>query len=120
MATWADVSRVLRAVPLAVQTPGRREWKVKKKLAIWERPLRKADLDALGDAAPTGPVLGVYVPLEVKEALLRGRRGPYFTTPHFDGYPYVLVVLRRITPGALKKLLPQACAARATKVARPG
>lgn len=86
-----------------------RQWKVKKKLAVWERPQRKSDLEALGDSAPQGDVLGVYVPLEIKEALLKAKRSPYFTTPHFDGYPYILVQLKKIRVPALRKLVASAC-----------
>lgn len=29
---------------------------------MWGLPLRRVDLEALGDAAPDGPILGVRVP----------------------------------------------------------
>lgn len=115
MASWTDVSRIMASQPDAVRTSGRREWRVKKKLAVWERPLRKADFEALGDAAPEGPVLGVYVPLEVKEALLATKPQYCFTTPHFDGWPAILVKLSRIRGPALRRLLASACQARAAK-----
>jgi hypothetical protein len=44
---------------------------VRDKLFAWERPLRPADIRALGDAAPQGPILGARVEhLGAKEALL--------------------------------------------------
>ena len=59
---------------------------VNKKFFVWERPLRKSDLAALGDAAPKGAILGVRTAdLEMKEALLRSDPLAVFTTPHFDG-----------------------------------
>ena len=63
MATWGDVSRFALALPEAVESDmrGQRAWKVKDKLFVWERPLRKSDLAALGDAAPDGPILGARV-----------------------------------------------------------
>jgi hypothetical protein len=91
-----------------------RQWKVKDKLFVWERPLRKADLKALGDAAPDGPILGARVEhLGAKEAILADDPSVYFTTPHFDGYPAVLVQLDAIGDGDLRELIVEAWLARA-------
>jgi hypothetical protein len=89
---------------------------VRAKSFAWERPLRRGDLRALGDAAPDGPILAARVPdLGAKEALLaEGDRG-YFTTPHFDGYPAVLVRLGEIPMPDLEELLVEAWLARAPK-----
>jgi hypothetical protein len=82
----------------------------------WERPLRPADIRALGDAAPTGNVLGARVEhLGAKEALLADDPGVFFTTPHFDGYPAVLVRLDRIALEDLEELIVEAWLARAPK-----
>jgi len=74
MATWDDVHRLALALPQTVagsSRDGRRSWSVKDKTFAWERPLRRGDLEALGDAAPEGPVLAARVPdLGAKEALL--------------------------------------------------
>ena len=60
----------------------------------WERPLRRADLEYLGDAAPDGPILGARVEHEIaKRALIESDPDVYFTTPHFDGYPAILARL---------------------------
>jgi hypothetical protein len=48
------------------------------------------------------------IDLEDKEALLRGEPDVFFTTPHYDGYAYVLVRLDRIGPGQLAELLEDA------------
>ena len=48
------------------------------------------------------------VDLEDKEALLRGDPGVYFTTPHYDGYAYVLVRLAAADPGELAELIEDA------------
>ncbi|MDQ6943909.1 MAG: MmcQ/YjbR family DNA-binding protein, partial [Candidatus Eremiobacteraeota bacterium] len=70
---------------------GTAAWAVSNKLFVWERPLKKSDLAALGEGAPTGAILGVRTAdLEMKEALLRSDPGALFTTPHFDGYAAVL------------------------------
>jgi hypothetical protein len=105
MATWADVRSIIRALPETAEK-ARHDWRVREKLLAWERPLRRADLDALGDAAPTGSILGVWVPdLDTKEALLAARPRIYFTTPHFDGYTTVLVRLAAIREAELRELL---------------
>ena len=83
---------------------------------MWERPLRRADLQALADAAPTGPILGARVEhLVAKEALLANAPDIYFTTPHFDGYPAVLVRLERIPVNELRELIIEAWLTRAPK-----
>jgi hypothetical protein len=115
MATFEDVRRIALGLP-ETQERATHEWRVKDKLFVWERPLRKADLEALGDAAPTGPILGARTPdLGAKEALLADDPGVYFTTPHFNGYPAVLVRLDRISAGELEELVVEAWLCRAPK-----
>lgn len=73
-------------------------WRVKDRLFVWERPLRRADLQALGEAAPSGLILGVRVPdLGAKEALLAGSARRLSHDAAFDGYPAVLVRLDDIS-----------------------
>ena len=43
-----------------------------------------------------------------REALLQGQPDVFFTTPHYDGYPYVLVRLEAIDPVELGELLDEA------------
>jgi hypothetical protein len=120
MATWDDVRRLALALPQTVEGSSRDGllgWRVKDKTFAWERPLRRGDLEALGDAAPQGPVLAARVPdLGAKEALLADDGGGvYFTTPHFNGYPAILVRLDRIAVGELEELLVEAWLARAPR-----
>ena len=118
MATWEDVRRLALGMPetsegLAYGLPA---WRVHKKLFVWERPLRKSDLAALGDAAPSGAILGAWVEhLGAKEALLASQPELFFTTPHFDGYAIVLVQLGRIEVGDLEEVVVEAWLARAPK-----
>jgi len=92
------------------------DFRVQKKLVAWERPLRSADLAALGAGAPKGDILGVWVPsLDAKEALLATRPDVYFTTPHFDGYPIVLVRLAKIRKRELGDIISDAWRSRAPK-----
>lgn len=119
MASWTDVRRLALALPESVErtsSAGNRQWAVRDKLFAWERPLRRRDLDELGDAAPTGPVLGVRVAdVGVKEALVTAEPLVYFTTSHFDGYPAVLVRLDRIGRRELREVLTEAWLLRAPK-----
>jgi hypothetical protein len=89
---------------------------VKDKLFVWERPLRRSDLAALGDAAPEGPILGARVEhLVAKDAMLADDPEVFFTTPHFDGYPAVLVRLDRIGLDDLDEVVVEAWLARAPR-----
>jgi hypothetical protein len=119
MATWDDVRRLALALPQTVEESSREGlfgWGVKGKTFAWERPLRRADLQALGDAAPQGPILAARVPdLGAKEALLADDDDAYFTTPHFDGYPAILVRLDRMPLPDLEELLVEAWLTRAPK-----
>jgi hypothetical protein len=119
MATWEDVRRLALALPETAEEPsrdGRLAWSVRSKTFAWERPLRPADLEVLGDAAPQGPVLAARVPdLGAKEALLADDGDLYFTTPHFDGFPAILVRLDRMPVPELEELLVEAWLARAPK-----
>ena len=83
-----------------------------KKLIAWERPLRKSDREALaarGIEPPEGDILGARVADEgVKFALIADEPDVYFTTPHFDGYPAVLVKLAEIDEVGLRELIVEA------------
>jgi hypothetical protein len=118
MATWDDVRRIALALPETSERTSRelRQWRVKDKLFTWERPLRRADREALGEGAPEGPILGVRVEhLVAKEALLASDPGVFFTTPHFDGYAAVLVRLDRIDLGELEDVIVEGWLTRAPK-----
>ena len=118
MATWDDVRRIALGLPETSErlSRGLRQWSVRDRSFVWERPLRRADLEALGDDAPDGPILGAHVEhVGAKEALLATDPGVFFTTPHFDGYAAVLVGLARIGAEDLEELVVEAWLARAPK-----
>jgi hypothetical protein len=119
MATWDDVRRIALELPETSETTsreGQTAWNVKEKGFVWERPLRRADLAALGDAAPEGPILCARVADEgVKQAFLADQPEVYFTTPHFDGFPAVLVRMDEITVADLEELVVEAWLDRAPK-----
>ncbi|WP_367129574.1 MmcQ/YjbR family DNA-binding protein [Saccharothrix sp. HUAS TT1] len=119
MATWDDVHRLATALPEVGEHPsydGRPAWRVRDKAFAWDRPLREGDREALGPTAPDGPVLAARVPdLGAKEALLADDPATYFTVPHLDGYPAVLVRLAEIPLDELEELLTEAWLCRAPK-----
>ena len=120
MATWDDVARICLALPGTSEalSRGSRHWRVADKLFVWERPLRKKEIEALGGfeaagEAPVGEILGVRVAdEEAKQALLSSRPEIYFTTPHFDGHPTVLARLDRIARADLEEAIAEAWACR--------
>jgi hypothetical protein len=118
MASWDDVRRLALSLPETGERVSRdnAQWRVKDKLFVWERPLRRSDLEALGDAAPDGPILGARVEHELaKQALIADNPGVFFTTPHFDGYPAVLVQLDKISVEDLEEVVTEAWLCRAPK-----
>jgi hypothetical protein len=118
MATWDDVASIVGELQLTDE-PSPHEWRVGKKLIAWERPLRKSDREALatlGIEPPEGDILGVRVADEgIKFALIADEPDVYFTTPHFDGYPAVLVKLAEIDELGLRELIVEAWLTQAPK-----
>jgi hypothetical protein len=99
VADWDDVRRIALSLP-----------------ETSEGTLRPSDLRALGDDAPTGPILGARVEhLVAKDALLADDPGVYFTTPHFDGFPAVLIRLEKIAEEDLTEAIVEAWLARAPR-----
>src|SRR4051812_41168693 len=118
MAGWDDVRQIALALPQTSERVSREnlQWRVKDKLFVWERPLRRSDLQALGADAPDGPILGARVEhVGAKEALISDDPGVYFTTPHFDGYPAILARLDEIGVKELEELIVEAWLNRAPK-----
>jgi hypothetical protein len=111
VASWEDVRRFALALPETSEHTSRDHafWRVRRRGFVWERPLRTTDLAALGNAAPSGPILGARVEhLVAKEALLASDPELFFTIPHFDGYAAVLVRLERIAARDLHEVVVEA------------
>lgn len=118
VATWDDVRRIALALPEVTErdSHGQPAWRVGGKVFVWERPLRKSDIEALGPDAPSGPILGARVAdLGVKEALLADGPAVFFTTPHFDGYPAILIRLGHVQGAELAEVITEAWLTRAPK-----
>jgi hypothetical protein len=115
MATWPMLRAIARRLP-ELEEQARHDWRVRSSMVVWERALRPSDIAALGDAAPTGDVVAVRVSDEgVKLALVADDPGVYFTTPHFDGYPVVLIRLAEIPRDELEELVTEAWLDRAPR-----
>ena len=97
MPSWEDV------VALAAHLPGVEE-------GTWYRtPALKVRGRSLCRMKEDGELLVLKVEdLGEKEALLQGRADVYTTTPHYDGYPAVLVRLAQADPAELRELLEDA------------
>ncbi|HZU75080.1 MAG TPA: hypothetical protein VE990_20150 [Acidimicrobiales bacterium] len=109
MVRLEDVALVAMALPEVREGErhGTRTWFVADKAFAWERPFAKADLRRFGDAIPPdGPILALRVAdLGEKEAVLaQGHKG-FFTIPHFDGYPGLLIQLRVATKRAVREAI---------------
>lgn len=118
MASFEDVRAIALELAGASERgePGRLQWRVADKLFVWERPLRRKEIEELGTAAPRGPILGARVEhLIAKEAMLASEPRVFFTTSHFEGYPAVLVRLPRIGRRLLREVIVEAWLARAPK-----
>ena len=106
MATVDDVARLALRLPDVTEGErhGNRTWSVVGRAFLWERPYSKADQKRAGDIPlPEQPIVAVRVEdLIEKEAVLAGNPAAFFTIPHFDGYPAVLIELRAVGKRALK------------------
>jgi hypothetical protein len=118
---WDDVRTVAMTFPDVTEegeTGGEalRSWRVRAALLAWERPLRRADLEALGPDAPTGPILGIRtVDLTSKEELLLAAPAVFFTTPHFASHPAVLARLPALDVATFTHLFREVWLDRAPK-----
>lgn len=123
MATLDDVRAVALTLPEAREAVdghrGGASWRTAAGAFVWERGPSGADLVALeklGRTWPDGPVVGVRTDgLDEKEALLETFPAVFFTIPHFDGYPAVLVRLGAIDLAQLREVITDAWLLRATK-----
>jgi len=121
MASWDDVRRIALALPETTEVVswGNAHWRVKNKGFGWERPLHQSDraaLEALGAPAHDGQILGVRVAdLGVRAAMIADNPAIFFTIPHFDGFPAILVRLELIDVPELEELIVEAWLDRAPK-----
>ncbi len=113
MARQADVRRIALALPGARETAGRFAFHVdnkgKAKDFVWAWNER---VDPKKPRVPRADVCAVRVRDQAdKAALLAADAEKFFTEPHYDGFPAVLVRLANVTSAELRKLLADAHAA---------
>jgi hypothetical protein len=110
MATRADVRRISLSLPGAVQEPGRFAFAVpnkgKLKGFVWVWLER---VDPKKPRVPQPKVVAVRTAnLDDKDFLIRAAPKKYFTEPHYNGYPAVLVRLAEVTVKELRELITEA------------
>lgn len=116
MASLDDVRRIALALPGVSEKTGGHlgapAWFTKAGLVAWERPPTKADLRQLGERGqrwPDATVIAVRVEGDqTKNALLQTYPDAFFTIPHFDGYPAVLVRLDLVDEDLLRETITDA------------
>src|SRR5262245_17528112 len=107
MADWKDVRRIGRSLPgvevgnggygLSVENKG------KQKGFAW---IWKERVDPKKPRVPNPDVIAVRVRDQAeKAALLAGDPKRFFTEPHYNGFPAVLVRLAAVSPAQLRQLL---------------
>jgi hypothetical protein len=121
MATMADLDELALAMPLAtkeISDDGRPAYFVHGKLFCFHRSRRKDAVDPETQERLDDVLMFRVADVGVKELLLSDTRGIYFTTPHFDGYPAVLMRipdLAKIDRDELHELVAEAWLTRAQK-----
>lgn len=122
MATIDDVRTIALSLPDTIEKPawGNDTWRVGGKMFVWDRPLSKTDRAELGDAAPEGPLIGLYTgDMGEKQAILAGDPAVFLTITHFDQHPMVLARLDELDAERLREVVVDAWLARAPeKLAR--
>jgi hypothetical protein len=121
MATMADLDELALALPQTtkeVSDDGRPAYLVHGKLFCFHRGRRRDAVDPETGERLDDVLMFRVADLGVKELLLADERGVYFTTPHFDGYPAVLMRipdLARIERDELEEMVVEAWFTRAQK-----
>ena len=104
MASWADVVAIGTELPQVEEST----WYRTPALKVKGKGFLRLKEDGESLAVPV-------LDLEDKDALLRSDPEVFFTTPHYDGYAYVLVRLDRIGRDQLAELVEDAWRLRAPR-----
>jgi hypothetical protein len=121
MATMADLDELALAMPQTtkeVSGDGRPAYRVHGKLFCCHRSRRPDAVDPETGERLDDVLMFRVADLGVKDLLLADDRGLFFTTPHFEGYPAVLVRipdLTRFDVDELSDLVAEAWLTRAQK-----
>ena len=103
---WEAVREIAGALPEAEEyvTYGQPAFRVRGKLFVWMSPSR----EAVG-------ALALRVDPDEKELILESNPDMYFETPHYRGYPAVLIRLEKIERRELAERIEDAWLSRAPK-----
>jgi hypothetical protein len=115
-----DLDELALAMPQATKEveDGRPTYRVHGKMFCFHRGPRKDAVDPETGERLTDVLAFRVADLGVKELLLSDARGIYFTTPHWDGYPAVLMRihdLERLDRDELRDLVEEAWLTQAHK-----
>jgi hypothetical protein len=94
MATMADLDELALALPQTtkeVSDDGRPAYLVHGKVFCFHRGRRRDAIDPATGERLDDVLMFRVADLGVKELMVADDRGVFFTTPHFNGYPAVLV-----------------------------
>src|SRR5690242_13298664 len=111
MATQADVRRIALALPATEELPGRfafavRAGKGKPKPFVWVWLERVAPKKG---RVPNPAVIATRVPsVGQRDLMIEAEPAKFFTEPHYEGYPAVLVRLAAVTVADLETLIADA------------
>jgi hypothetical protein len=112
-----DIATSLPEVTVDGTPRGLPVYQVRGKSFIFFRGPRKDAIDAQ-TGQPMDDVVGIRTPGEEDKFALAQAAGPWFTTPHFSGYPAILIRLRdigRIGHDELAEVITDAWLSRAPK-----
>jgi hypothetical protein len=121
MATMADLDALAMAMPQTTKEmsdDGRPSYHVHGKMYCFHRSRRPDAVDPATGERMADVLMFRVADLDVKELILSDDRGVYFTTPHFNGYPAVLLripSLARLDREELRELVVEAWLTRAQK-----
>lgn len=121
MTTMADLDELALAMPQTtkdVSDDGRPAYFVHGKLFCCHRSRRRDAIDPHTGERLDDVLMFRVADLGVKDLLLADDRAVFFTTPHFDGYPAVLVRipdLARLDRNELQDMVVEAWLTRAQK-----
>lgn len=110
MANQADVRRIAKALPAVEEKRERFAFCVRNKGKLKEFAwVWKERVDSGKPRVPNFDVIAVRVPaLADRERLIAAHPRKFFTEPHYDGFPAVLVRVKAVTVAELRTLLREA------------
>ena len=121
MSTMRDLDRLALSLPEVVKEvgdDGRPAYSVNGKVFVFHRGERRDAVDAETGERLKDVLMFRVDGQEAKELVLADPRGLWFTTPHFNGYPAVLIRIRdlkRIGKAELRDAVVDAWLTRAPK-----